>query len=64
MLILYEEYLRQANPELLPALDTGLPGMQWLKQFDFDRVGRVAIFEVVSVSGTAPGADSSGWRTP
>ena len=35
VLILYEDYLRLANPELLPVLEEGLPGMRLLKAFKF-----------------------------
>lgn len=41
VLILYERYLRDANPELLAALDDGLPGMVRVAEFEFPRVGRV-----------------------
>ena len=41
MLIVYERFLREANPELLSVLDDGLPGMTLLAAFDLPRVGRV-----------------------
>ena len=41
VLILYEGYLNEANPELLDALDHGLPGMIRIAEFEFPRVGRV-----------------------
>jgi 4-amino-4-deoxy-L-arabinose transferase-like glycosyltransferase len=45
VLVLFEEYLRLANPELLPALDEGLPGMKLLKAFKFPPPGgRVNIY--------------------
>lgn len=44
VLILYEDYLRRANPELLPTLEGGLPGLTRLHQFEFPRVGRVTLW--------------------
>ncbi len=41
VLILYERYLKEANPELLATLDHGLPGMTRIAEFEFPRVGRV-----------------------
>ncbi len=55
VLVLYEEYLRQANPELLPALETGLPGMRLIQQFEFPRVGRVALWRLDPDTGPAAG---------
>jgi hypothetical protein len=44
VLVLYEEYLRNANPQLLPVLDDGVPGMELAKRFEFPRVGRVQVW--------------------
>ena len=44
VLVLYEEYLRNANPQLLPVLDDGIPGMQLVAGFEFPRVGRVQVW--------------------
>ena len=44
VLLLYEEYLRNANPELLTVLDEGIPGMQLAVAFEFPRVGRVQVW--------------------
>lgn len=41
VLLLYERYLRESNPELLSALDDGLPGMTQIAEFEFEHVGRV-----------------------
>ncbi len=41
VLVLYERYLRESNPELLSSLDEGLPGMERIASFEFERVGRV-----------------------
>jgi 4-amino-4-deoxy-L-arabinose transferase-like glycosyltransferase len=45
VLILYERYLRDANPELLATLDEGLPGMVRVAEFEFPRVGRVQAWQ-------------------
>ena len=45
VLILYEEYLREANPELLPVLETGISGMHQLHEFHFPRIGRVILWQ-------------------
>jgi len=42
--VLYEEYLRNANPQLLPVLDDGIPGMELAARFEFPRVGRVQVW--------------------
>jgi hypothetical protein len=44
VLVLYEEYLRNANPQLLPVLDEGIPGMELAARFEFPRVGRVQVW--------------------
>ena len=44
VLVLYEEYLRNANPQLLPVLDDGVPGMELARRFEFPRVGRVQVW--------------------
>jgi hypothetical protein len=49
VLILYERYLREANPELLSSLDDGLPGMIRIVEFDFPRIGRVQAWHHIDV---------------
>jgi hypothetical protein len=49
VLILYERYLREANPELLSSLDDGLPGMIRIVEFDFPRIGRVQAWRHIDV---------------
>jgi len=44
IVILYERYLRESNPELLKALDDGLPGLEPMREFDGDRAGRVRVW--------------------
>ena len=44
VLVLYEEYLRDANPQLLTVLDDGVPGMELAARFEFPRVGRVQVW--------------------
>ena len=44
VIILYERYLRESNPELLHALDAGLPGLVPLHTFDAGRAGRVRVW--------------------
>ena len=48
VLVLYEEYLRNANPQLLPVLDDGVPGMELAARFEFPRVGRVQVWTLAS----------------
>jgi hypothetical protein len=36
--------LRNANPQLLPVLDEGIPGMELAARFEFPRVGRVQVW--------------------
>jgi hypothetical protein len=48
VVILYERYLRDSNPELLPALDDGLPGLVPLQTFDAGRAGRVRVWSTRS----------------
>jgi putative flippase GtrA/4-amino-4-deoxy-L-arabinose transferase-like glycosyltransferase len=60
VLVLYEEYLREANPQLLPVLDDGVPGMELAAGFAFPRVGRVQVWrlagtvESVAMAGSSP----------
>jgi len=54
VLVLYEEYLRDANPQLLPVLDAGIPGMELAARFEFPRVGRVQVWTLAS---EIPGVD-------
>jgi putative flippase GtrA len=42
-ILLYEPFIRAANPQLLGALEEGVPGLHILKRFDFERIGRVAV---------------------
>jgi len=44
VVILYERYLRESNPELLRALEEGLPGLVVLHTFDAGRAGRVRVW--------------------
>lgn len=53
-MLIYEDYLRRYNPELLPALDSGLPGLQKAMEFQFPRMGRVQVW----VPGTGSSAES------
>ncbi len=46
VLVLYEEYLRNANPQLLPVLDDGVPGMELAARFEFQRAGRVQVWKL------------------
>ncbi|MFO1406402.1 MAG: GtrA family protein [Steroidobacteraceae bacterium] len=46
VVILYERYLRESNPELLGALDHGLPGLVPRRTFDAGRAGRVMIWSI------------------
>jgi hypothetical protein len=48
VVVLYERYLRDSNPELLPALDAGLPGLVPLHSFDAGRAGRVRVWSTAS----------------
>jgi putative flippase GtrA len=50
VLLLYERYLRESNPELLATLDEGLPGMTRVAEFEFDRVGRIQAWMHTPVS--------------
>ena len=50
VIILYERYLRESNPELLPALDAGLPGLVRLQTFDAGRAGRVNVWATAAVA--------------
>lgn len=43
VILLYEPYVRAANPQLLAALEDGVPGMRTLERFDFERIGRVVV---------------------
>jgi hypothetical protein len=44
VVILYERYLRESNPELLTALDEGLPGLEPIGRFEGGRAGRVRVW--------------------
>jgi hypothetical protein len=48
VLILYERYVREANPELLHTFDGGIPGMERIKEFEFPRIGRVQVWKPVA----------------
>jgi len=50
VLVIYEEYLRNANPQLLPVLDTGIPGMELAARFEFPRVGRVQVWTLAGAT--------------
>jgi hypothetical protein len=58
VLVLYEEYLRNANPQLLPAMDDGIPGMQLAAGFEFPRVGRVQIWTLDGALGNVAMANT------
>ena len=49
IVILYERYLRESNPELLKALDDGLPGLEAMHVFDGGRAGRVRVWRAMQV---------------
>jgi putative flippase GtrA len=53
VIILYERYLRDSNPELLPALDAGLPGLVPLHTFDAGRAGRVRVWSTAAAPPVA-----------
>ena len=53
VIILYERYLRESNPELLHALDAGLPGLVPLHTFDAGRAGRVRIWSTAAAPPVA-----------
>jgi len=44
LLIVNEDFLKKANKELLPLLDSGIPGMKKVKEFLFPRTGRVQLY--------------------
>jgi len=50
VVILYEKYLRESNPELLQALDDGVPGLEPIKTFYAGRAGRVRVWRTPSVT--------------
>jgi putative flippase GtrA len=52
VVILYERYLRESNPELLTALDEGLPGLEPIGRFEGGRAGRVRVWR--ATQGVAP----------
>lgn len=58
VVILYERYLRESNPELLRVLDEGLPGLVPVHTFDAGRAGRVRVWQTAGtstlVAATAP----------
>ena len=67
VLVLYEEYLRNANPQLLPVLDDGIPGMELAARFQFPRVGRVHIWTLTELpmeTALAAHSDSVKETTP
>jgi len=43
-LVLYEDYLKRFNPELLPSLNTGMPGLILAHEFQFPDSGRVQVW--------------------
>jgi len=53
VVVLYERYLRESNPELLSALDEGLPGLVPLHTFDAGRAGRVRVWSTGSADPVA-----------
>ena len=44
VVLLFEDYVRGANPQLRITFDYGIPGMQRLQAFEFPRVGRVDVW--------------------
>ena len=58
VLVLYEEYLRSANPQLLQVLDDGIPGMQLAAGFEFPRVGRVQVWTLDGALGSVAMANT------
>jgi len=50
VVILYEKYLRESNPELLAVLDEGIPGLEPLHAFDAGRMGRVRVWRTDSIT--------------
>lgn len=48
ILLIYERYLREANPELVAVMDEGLPGLVRVAEFRFPRTGRVQAWRRVS----------------
>jgi len=59
VLVIYEEYLRNANPQLLPVLDEGIPGMELAAGFEFPRVGRVQVWTLDEALESIAMADTS-----
>ena len=71
VLVLYEEYLRNANPQLLPVLDDGVPGMELAGRFEFPRVGRVQVWvlagataRVAMTTANITDTNRTGWEAP
>lgn len=67
VVILYQEYLRRANPEWLPVLESGLPGLPLLQAFDFPRVGKVLVFgesQALIAAASRSDSDSAGRALP
>jgi hypothetical protein len=50
VVILYEKYLRESNPELLAVLDQGIPGLAPVQAFDAGRMGRVRVWRTGSIT--------------
>ena len=46
VLIIVEEFINRANPQLKQVLDEGIPKMEKVKEFKFPRVGRVQIYAI------------------
>jgi putative flippase GtrA len=60
VVILYEKYLRESNPELLKVLDEGIPGLAPAHAFDAGRMGRVRVWRTGSITLAAvPASDRS-----
>jgi hypothetical protein len=67
VVILYERYLRESNPELLKALDDGLPGLEPMHTFDGGRAGRVRVWRATQrstpiLAAAIPGGAESATR--
>jgi len=60
VVVLYERYLRESNPELMGALDAGLPGLVPLQTFNAGRAGRVRVWRTDGGSIAYAHARSSG----
>jgi putative flippase GtrA/4-amino-4-deoxy-L-arabinose transferase-like glycosyltransferase len=62
VVILYERYLRESNPELLEVLDEGLPGLEPIHTFDGGRAGRVRVWRTTGQSAPTLVAATPGRR--